>query len=633
MINGGIDQQIQQLAEANRGTPNKLMQRYQQTQQQGSPDLLSLLALQKLQSEQQAAKRQLEMQMQQQPQTIKEQLESEMLQSTKQDMTSKIEQVQGVLAKKQGDQQKRAQQMGVAPPPAQMGIAQNPAQNMENMARGGIVGFAGPQGSQVTLEDYEGVDLSGATYGQQMTSEYKNIKQKQRDAKLLDQYQDLLSRRGRLNYMEIKELERLQGKFSPETGADGPEPSEAEPPMGPTPGFIAPEESPATPQPETEVGPEFETPATPAQQAPDGAVNPMASLSVPTVSVPNGTFTGIDPADTNVKYDNTGLEIAADAFKKMAETDPDKAREDAYAYSMGKAGYTPEERAGLQGIVQEQRDLEAKRLGDPKKLAFDRLKAGLLAASGTTAGTTARTFGLGSLAQRGRQEEVESTLMDKRNKEIKDQIGKEREIRGIAATAGLEAQKEGVKTAARGIEGILNISTEEAKRLSDNADRLLNTNEANLTASQNAQRMALDAMLSNSRMVFERDIKMLEGARLARKDANDANYQQAMIATTREGNTINAMAKVDTAIGDIVKTIETIRGDYQKLLTDRIALIKDSPLNTDKTPEQIAKEIEQLRKEIETISDISVSNSSRQLQALEARKLQLGGGITITPQP
>ena len=104
MINGGIDQQIQQLAEANRGTPNKLMQRYQQTQQQGSPDLLSLLALQKLQSEQQAAKRQLEMQMQQQPQTIKEQLESEMLQSTKQDMTSKIEQVQGVLAKKQGDQ-------------------------------------------------------------------------------------------------------------------------------------------------------------------------------------------------------------------------------------------------------------------------------------------------------------------------------------------------------------------------------------------------------------------------------------------------------------------------------------------------------------------------------------------------
>ena len=316
----------------------------------------------------------------------------------------------------------------------------------------------------------------------------------------------------------------------------------------------------------------------------------------------------------------------------MAETDPDKAREDAYAYSMGKAGYTPEERAGLQGIVQEQRDLEAKRLGDPKKLAFDRLKAGLLAASGTTAGTTARTFGLGSLAQRGRQEEVESTLMDKRNKEIKDQIGKEREIRkegvGIAEQRGLAAQE----TATSGVEGILNISTEEAKRASANADRLLNTNEANLTASQKAQRMALDAMMSNSRMILDRDIKMLEGARLARKDANDALYQQAMVAATRKGNELDAMAKVDTAIGDIVKTIETIRGDYQKLLADRIALIKDSPLNTDKTPEQIAKEIEQLSEEIKAISDMSISNSSKQLQDLKARKQQLGG-ITITPRP
>lgn len=125
---------------------------------------------------------------------------------------------------------------------------------------------------------------------------------------------------------------------------------------------------------------------------------------------------------------------------------------------------------------------------------------------------------------------------------------------------------------------------------------------------------------------------MLEGARLARKDANDALYQQAMVAATRKGNELDAMAKVDTAIGDIVKTIETIRGDYQKLLVDRIALIKDSPLNTDKTPEQIAKEIEQLSEEIKAISDMSISNSSKQLQDLKARKQQLGG-ITITPRP
>ena len=48
--------------------------------------------------------------------------------------------------------------------------------------------------------------------------------------------------------MEVMELERLQRKFSPEVGTDGPEPSEAQPPMGPTPNFVAPEESVGAPE-------------------------------------------------------------------------------------------------------------------------------------------------------------------------------------------------------------------------------------------------------------------------------------------------------------------------------------------------------------------------------------------------
>ena len=132
MINGGIDQQIQQKADAYRGNPQQLQQRYAQNKQ-----LIDLLALQKLKSEKEAAARDMAMQMQQQPSTIKQQLESEMVQRTKDDMAK---QLGGIMQKKQADQQKRA---------SQMGIATNAAPNMQQMASGGIVGFAGPQGSQV----------------------------------------------------------------------------------------------------------------------------------------------------------------------------------------------------------------------------------------------------------------------------------------------------------------------------------------------------------------------------------------------------------------------------------------------------------------------------------------------------
>ena len=54
-----LDQQIQTKMDAYRGDPNKLMQRYQQSQ-----ELLDLLALQKLKSEKEAAARDMQMQMQ-----------------------------------------------------------------------------------------------------------------------------------------------------------------------------------------------------------------------------------------------------------------------------------------------------------------------------------------------------------------------------------------------------------------------------------------------------------------------------------------------------------------------------------------------------------------------------------------
>lgn len=143
-LNKGIDEQVSNRVDAYRGNPQQLMKMYQQNQ-----ELVDLLALQKLKSEKDAAKRQIEMQMQQQPGTVKQQREQELMQMTKDDLAK---QTQGVLQRKQQQQQanlQRAAKSGLgaiaprrpAPVPAQ---APKPM-----MAGGGIVAFQ-PGGSVST---------------------------------------------------------------------------------------------------------------------------------------------------------------------------------------------------------------------------------------------------------------------------------------------------------------------------------------------------------------------------------------------------------------------------------------------------------------------------------------------------
>lgn len=170
-LNNGIDEQVSNRVDAYRGNPQQLMQMYQQNQ-----ELVDLLALQKLKSEKDAAKRQIEMQMQQQPGTVKQQREQELMQRTKDDLAK---QTQGVLQRKQQQQQanlQRAAKGGLnaiaprrpAPVPAQ---APKPM-----MAGGGIVAFQ-PGGS--VLGD-SAADLGG--YGDAISGRGENV------GKAIEQY-------------------------------------------------------------------------------------------------------------------------------------------------------------------------------------------------------------------------------------------------------------------------------------------------------------------------------------------------------------------------------------------------------------------------------------------------------------
>jgi hypothetical protein len=155
----GIDQQVQQTADAYRGKPQMLQQKYAQNQQ-----LIDLLALQKLKSDKEEASRQMALQMggQGKPPTIADQRESQVLDMTKKEV---VDQQAGVMQNRmqqqQAAQQKLLQSAGAPQMPAQampqqqqppaQGLAGLPAPNIQGMAGGGIVAF--DEGGQAGEEE------------------------------------------------------------------------------------------------------------------------------------------------------------------------------------------------------------------------------------------------------------------------------------------------------------------------------------------------------------------------------------------------------------------------------------------------------------------------------------------------
>ena len=153
----GIDQTLEQTADAYRGNPQMLQQKYAQNQ-----NLIDLLALQKLKSEKESAQREMQLKMGGKPPTVADQREQQVLDMTKQEV---VQEQAGVMQNKMREQQeaqKRLMQaagapqgmIGAAPQPQaggimnampqrlpSAGISGAAAPNMQRMAGGGIVAF------------------------------------------------------------------------------------------------------------------------------------------------------------------------------------------------------------------------------------------------------------------------------------------------------------------------------------------------------------------------------------------------------------------------------------------------------------------------------------------------------------
>ena len=154
---GDIDQKV----DAYRNNPEALMRLYQQ-----NPQLIDLLALQKLKTEKESAIRDMQMKAQTPNATVKDQREQQVLAMTRNEVAGQVAPGLQMLAQQQQQAQQQGQapqQQGQAPQkapqqgPSPGGLPTLPAPNMQNigMAGGGIVAFDGEDGSLVPDADAE----------------------------------------------------------------------------------------------------------------------------------------------------------------------------------------------------------------------------------------------------------------------------------------------------------------------------------------------------------------------------------------------------------------------------------------------------------------------------------------------
>ena len=610
MMNGGIDQQIQQKADAYRGNPQQLQQRYAQNKQ-----LIDLLALQKLKSEKEAAARDMAMQMQQQPSTIKQQLESEMIQRTKDDMAK---QLGGIMQKKQADQQKRA---------SQMGIATNAAPNMQQMASGGIVGYAAGD-TVVNPDTYVSENFGGS--------------EARAKARFLE-----LEEKGRqsvrnLTPAEAREFEILRGKFEESPIKDALESGVSSLVKGAedlgttltTPRTTLSEmgtddEDPYTDQPEIDTRPPVPTedetdyldpqvPAEPSTPAPkttpaptpdQGGIAAIAGRQAPQVNVPAASSQfEVKPqtADyTEADRLSQGLE---DAFRKDSQLDPTAAQDAEYEKALGRIGYSADEKALRQKRIDELEAIRQRRMS-PEELRRQKMDA-FLAAGSQQSGGIGSVFGAGFRGAKGaeRQAQLAETGL------LKDVMGAETDLmkegsaqRTAAYDAGLKLGQQVRTQRGEGLKGIAGLSEGQARRAEEEAKRLSDANIATLEGRDRQRAMELKAVIATMDAQYKNDALKLEA--MLGTSKND------VLKSYNEAKTVSDIQQVESSVlSEIAKTTAA----YTEFFNEEIAKVRDFG---SENAEEVIKALQQQQRD-------AIQQSTQGLKTLltELRQRRTGFG-------
>ena len=602
----GIDDVVQDKVDAYRGNPAALQKRHA-----ASKELIDLLALQKLKSEKDSAARQMQMQMDNKPQTIAQQMEAELVGQTKNEM---LEGVAGVMKTNQAKQQANMQRMAsaglpksaAAAPP--QGLAAQPKPNMQQMAQGGIVGYA-PGGGVSSQEKFDEIakirkQIADGTISKAegykkiealspgVSSAYRTKPLESDSAKFV---QSPLDRRG-LNAAELQaaitERNKNQQSMDPvlagmKGNALG---SGAMQGKGQGPAYV-PDAMGGTGDDMMAGlgGPAIEPPAVPEVKPDDGIAGLRAAVgNVPKpvdVPMPKDTSSiSFDAADykpdmTEANKYKAGI---ATKFRDMMAQDPAAAAAAKRKEALKYMDYTTAEKQLRQANIDELVGIEKKRYGSEDQLRRDRLIQNLISAGGSTVGGALASGARGSIAERDKQRAGIDSLMAARQKAQTEQMDKSQGIRKDAYGEGTSAENQAYEDIRTGVSGLRGLSSDAEARAVKDADRLASLNIAKENKAMKSRQMELQASLQIADQLFKsRDskykgdvtvaVKVIEATMAERKNAITAQHNAALLAI-EEGKGRTQLTKVIATIGQVIGNIEKLYIDaYSPMMAEAAA--------------------------------------------------------------
>ncbi len=631
MINRGIDDQISQRIMASGGNPQKLMQDYSRKK-----ELLDLLALQRLKKQKEDTMRDMQLSLQNNPQTIKQQREAQVAELTKNELAQQVGQT---MAQQQARSQQNVQRV------AQAGLPNAPAPNMR-MQNGGIVGFAGPTGSQVqgqftpmlqrsgnpniygsaherikqmfTGDDspteaelkvlgYSKADFEALTYGQKAQVLLRIDRQREY---LSEQVEDtpsnipVLSGRRAIE-AEMERRKKVGDTFVPDARTDysleettAPMPTDdldqkrdrSETSSQFLPESSVPSTYDASVQPEQKPSPESE----PEQKS---EPNPFANVGITADKV------GIPTARPELKAEDyepnlPSLDPFKTQYKDIQNVDVEQKGEDAFDRVQNRLGDTEEEKAGIKALIDERRKIEQGLL-DPEKLRTQQILSQLSGMAGSsTAGIAGARGTQASLQAQRAQEQAQQDLFEKRKADFDEVLDRSRAVKekGSAAEESTITAEQARSDAALGKQ--LDITNKEREAAQKTADRLLSVDQANLTAADRQRALELQAALKVADQQFTLGIKTIEG-----------NLAQEKNEITRLGYEAKSITAKQQVQQQILASIGKIESAYTKLFVEareKATLLGGSPeekaARLQALSEQQNEAIEQSTKELQTLN-------------------------------
>lgn len=561
----GIDQMVQDKADAYRGNPAALQKRSAM-----SKELIDMLALQKITSEKDAAARDMQLKMEQQPGTIAQQLEQKAVGQTKDEM---LKGVAGVMKTNQAKQQANMQRAASA------GIAGQPRPNMQMMAQGGVVGYA------------KGKDVSAIRAKLLAEVNAQNISDDEK-AKLV----------AAVNEIPTAQLAQSSSVTMPTLRAFGiggkrtssaPAPIQDDPalakksgtaffPMqGPTyvpdamggtgddmmRGLGGPAiEPPAGEPPVEKTPPELDTGLGNVDTNVGGIQTvPGMTVTAPTARTKDQLLTGTYSTRDDYKDLKSTKEGIAGA-KKLIDSDPKAMRDDAMQFGLDELGITDAQRDAEARRQQAVRDLNKRQMAGNTN---DQLLAYLqgVSQSGSLGG------GLASLRNtRGAQQKDELARLTNEQSAERAFEGKEQEIKIKAFDFAKDAFKIAQENIRSGASTMATFNSTEQRGLSDDAKNLLSRDATNLSEQSKDRRLQLDTAVANASNL----------TKIAVGNASDATKRSIA----------NAASKVKISIANLEASLTREKNALEERLKNKELLLRDKQAGAallEKTESYIAK--------------------------------------------